>query len=115
VAPPFRTVEFDIMFGTGIDKYGCLLDAAETYGVVERRGSWYNKGEMKIAQGRRASIEVIKSNPKLLSELETNVRVILAAKMKNRDFSGPDGGAVTEEDLHHDHENEFNMAGMEDI
>ena len=40
VAPPFRQVEFDVHFGSGIDTYGCLLDAAETLGVIERKGSW---------------------------------------------------------------------------
>ena len=51
VAPPFRVVELDILFGSGIDTYGCLLDAAENVGVVERKGSWYNKGETRFAQG----------------------------------------------------------------
>ena len=44
-------VELDILFGSGIDTYGCLLDAAESVGVVERKGSWYNRGETKFAQG----------------------------------------------------------------
>ena len=51
VAPPFRVVELDILFGSGIDTYGCLLDAAESVGVVERKGSWYNRGETRFAQG----------------------------------------------------------------
>ena len=51
MAPPFRVVELDILFGSGIDTYGCLLDAAESVGVVERKGSWYNRGETRFAQG----------------------------------------------------------------
>ena len=42
-----REVEFDILFGSGIDTFGCLLDAAESVGIVERKGSWYSKGELR--------------------------------------------------------------------
>ena len=81
VAPPFRTVEFDILFGSGIDKYGCLLDAAEACGEVDRKGSWYSRGELRFAQGRRPAIDYIKSNPDLALELDTKVREILKEKM----------------------------------
>jgi recombination protein RecA len=111
VAPPFRSVEFDILFGNGIDKLGCLLDAAESLGIVERKGSWYNKGETKIAQGRKSSIETLKSDPKLLNEIESEVKTILAARSNRRDF--PTNGAISEFGID-DQENEFNMAGMED-
>jgi recombination protein RecA len=81
VAPPFRTVEFDIMFGSGIDKWGCLLDAAEACGEVERKGSWYYHGDAKIAQGRRAAADYVKNDEKLASELEKKVRKVLSEKM----------------------------------
>ena len=92
VAPPFRTVEFDILFGSGIDKYGCLLDAAEAVGEVDRRGSWYSRGEQKFAQGRRPAIEFIKGQPELAAELETAVRKILAERVP-RGFGAEGGGA----------------------
>ena len=111
MAPPFRTVEFDILFGTGIDRLGCLLDAAESLGIVERKGSWYNKGETKIAQGRKSSIEVLKSDTKLLNEIESQVKEILASKSKGRDFTS--NGAISEFEID-EQENDFNMAGMED-
>jgi recombination protein RecA len=87
VAPPFRVVELDILFGSGIDTYGCLLDAAESVGVVERKGSWYSRGELRFAQGRRASIDFLKSNPALAKEIEVEVRDIMAKRLSA-------GGAV---------------------
>ena len=81
VAPPFRVVELDILFGSGIDKYGCLLDAAESVGVVERKGSWYNRGELRFAQGRRGTIDFLKSNLKLANEIELEVREIMAKRL----------------------------------
>lgn len=79
-------VEFDILFGSGIDKLGCLLDAAESCGIVERKGSWYNKGELRIAQGRRSSIEYLRANPTLSEELEAEVR----SELKNKSAKGFD-------------------------
>ncbi len=81
VAPPFRVVEFDILFGSGIDKFGCLLDAAEACGEVDRKGSWYSRGDLRFAQGRRPAIEFLKSNTDLADEIEKNVREILREKM----------------------------------
>jgi recombination protein RecA len=83
VAPPFRTVEFDILFGSGIDKYGCLLDAAEALEIVDRKGSWYSRGDVKLAQGRRPTIEHIKSNLELAAEIEKEVRDALQEKLPN--------------------------------
>jgi len=81
VAPPFRVVEMDILFGSGIDKFGCLLDAAESVGVVERKGSWYSRGDLRFAQGRRSSIDFLKTNDALAKEIEVEVRDIMAKKL----------------------------------
>lgn len=100
IAPPFKMVEFDILFGSGIDRLGCLLDAAESCGVVERRGSWYNRGELRFAQGRRPAIEYLRSNPALADEIELEVRNLL----KNKSVKGLEGvvsqfdGSDVEED-----------------
>ena len=83
VAPPFRLAEFDILFGSGIDKYGCLIDGAEICGVIERSGSWYSKGDLRIAQGRRSAIEFIKSNVPLAEEIEKEVRVAIRKKLSS--------------------------------
>jgi recombination protein RecA len=81
VAPPFRVVEFDILFGSGIDRMGCLLDAAEACGIVERKGSWYSRGDLRFAQGRRPAIEFLRSNQPLADEITVEVRDIMAKKM----------------------------------
>jgi recombination protein RecA len=81
VAPPFRVVEFDILFGSGIDRMGCLLDAAEACGTVERKGSWYSRGDLRFAQGRRPAIEFLRSNQPLADEVTVEVRDIMAKKM----------------------------------
>eukprot|EP00598_Pedospumella_elongata_P016864 CAMPEP_0184988484 /NCGR_PEP_ID=MMETSP1098-20130426/24463_1 /TAXON_ID=89044 /ORGANISM="Spumella elongata, Strain CCAP 955/1" /LENGTH=425 /DNA_ID=CAMNT_0027513231 /DNA_START=29 /DNA_END=1306 /DNA_ORIENTATION=- len=88
VAPPFRMVEFDIIFGTGIDKLGCLLDAADQFAVVERKGSWYSRGDLRFAQGRRPAIEFLRTNEAIAKEVETEVRAAMAA----RAASGGGGG-----------------------
>jgi len=80
VAPPFQTAEFDILFGSGIDKYGCLLDAAEKYGFIEKKGSWYSMNETKLGQGRPGAVEYLKANKKIAEELEEKVKVSLNSK-----------------------------------
>ena len=80
VSTPFRTAEFDILFGSGIDKLGCLLDAAEVCQVVERKGSWYSRGGLKFAQGRRPSIEFLHQNPSIVDEVDKEVRKIMMSK-----------------------------------
>jgi recombination protein RecA len=74
VAPPFRIAEFDILFGRGISRLGCLLDMAEETGVVTRRGAWYSyKGE-NLAQGRDNTVKNMEDNLKLAEEIEQLVR-----------------------------------------
>ncbi len=73
IAPPFRVVEIDILFNSGIDSLGCLLDAAEQCAIVERRGAWYSKDDLRFAQGRRASIDYLKANPVLAAALKQEV------------------------------------------
>lgn len=88
VAPPFRQVEFDVLFGSGIDTYGCLLDAAESLGVVERKGSWYNRGELRFAQGRRPAIEFLKTNEAIALEVGAEVREAMKLKALEDQASG---------------------------
>jgi recombination protein RecA len=74
VAPPFRQAEFDILFDEGISKAGSLLDAGETAGVIQRQGSWLSAGDTKLGQGREAARLFLKENPKLLQQLEEQIR-----------------------------------------
>jgi recombination protein RecA len=69
VAPPFRVVEFDVLFGTGVDKNSCLLDAAEMCGFVERKGAWYYYNQTKIAQGRKAATEFLSTNTHIAAQI----------------------------------------------
>ncbi len=75
VAPPFREVEFDIMYGAGISKEGDLLDVAASEGIVEKAGSWYSYNNSKLGQGREASKEFLRTNPEIMSEIRQKVLV----------------------------------------
>ena len=74
VAPPFRISEFDIIYGEGVSKVGCILDAAVDMNIVNKSGSWYSYQEGKLGQGRDKAVEFLKENPGLLSEIEASVR-----------------------------------------
>ena len=80
VAPPFRTAEFDIMYGEGISKTGEILDLAVEYEIVKKAGSWFSYGETKLGQGRDAVKGLIKDNPELSEELEHKIKDYLKAK-----------------------------------
>lgn len=73
VAPPFKTAEFDIVYGRGICREGDLLDMAEGAGIVERSGTWYSYGEERIGQGRENAITFLSENPKVLNSIEKAV------------------------------------------
>lgn len=74
VAAPFRQAEFDIMYGTGISKSGCILDLGEETGVIDRAGSWYSYGEERLGQGRQNSKEFMEENPEIMEEIERKIR-----------------------------------------
>lgn len=74
VAPPFRIAEFDILFGRGISKYGCILDLAEETGVINRKGTWYSYNDNNIGQGRDNSSKYLEENPEIALEVEKKVR-----------------------------------------
>ncbi|MDZ4147097.1 MAG: recombinase RecA [Flavobacteriaceae bacterium] len=74
VAPPFKTCEFDIMYGVGISKVGEILDLAVQYEIVKKSGSWFSYGDTKLGQGRDSVKEVIKDNPELMDELEGKIK-----------------------------------------
>jgi recombination protein RecA len=82
VAPPFRTAEFDIMYGEGISKDGEILDLGVELGIVKKSGSWFSYGETKLGQGRDAVKVLIKDNPELSEELETKIKEAINAMTK---------------------------------
>jgi recombination protein RecA len=74
VAPPFKQVEFDIMYGEGISKTGELIDLGIKAGVVEKSGSWFSYGDERIGQGRENAKAFLKANPSIAAEIETRIR-----------------------------------------
>lgn len=74
VAPPFKQIEFDIMYGTGISKYGDLLDTAASIDVVKKSGAWYSYKDEKIGQGRENSKRFLEENEDISNEIEAKVR-----------------------------------------
>ena len=74
VAPPFKQVEFDIMYGEGISKVGELVDLGVKIGVVEKSGSWYSYGDERIGQGRDNAKQFLKSNPAIAMSIEDKIR-----------------------------------------
>ena len=74
VAPPFRKVELDIYFGKGISSAASILDSAVKHGLVDKRGSWYTRGEEKVGQGKENAVAYVENNPQFKSELEAALR-----------------------------------------
>jgi recombination protein RecA len=77
VAPPFKTAEFDIMYGEGVSKTGEILDIAVEFEIIKKSGSWFSYGETKLGQGRDAVKALIKDNPELAEELEIKIKEVI--------------------------------------
>ena len=80
VAPPFRTCEFDLMFGEGISKLGEIIDLGVEQNILKKSGSWFSYGDTKLAQGREALKQLLRDNPELCEELEGKVRAAVLEK-----------------------------------
>jgi len=74
VAPPFRQVEFDIMYGKGISKTGEMIDLGVKAEVVDKSGSWFSYGDQRIGQGRENAKTFLKDNPEIMAEIEARIR-----------------------------------------
>lgn len=79
VAPPFRSAEFDIIFGQGISKVGEIIDMGVELGIVQKSGSWFSYDTNKLGQGRDTVKELLKDNPELANEIEAKIRAKLKA------------------------------------
>ena len=77
VAPPFKTAEFDIMYGEGISKTGEIVDLGVEYEIIEKSGSWFSYGGTKLGQGRDSIKVLLKDNPELMEELEGKIFQII--------------------------------------
>ena len=85
VAPPFKTANIEIMYGTGISKEGEIIDLAVEDGLIEKSGSWYSYNGDKIGQGRETVKVMLKENPKLATELENKIRENHNLKVKKEE------------------------------
>jgi recombination protein RecA len=74
LAPPFRQAEFDIIYGKGVSRFGCILDLAVSNDIIEKSGSWFSYGGNRIGQGREKAITHLEANPDQAKEIETKIR-----------------------------------------
>ena len=77
VAPPFRTVDFDIMYGSGISREGEIIDIGVKYDFIEKSGSWFSYGDIRIGQGRENAKQYMKDNPAVAEELSEKIKTQL--------------------------------------
>ncbi len=96
VAPPFKVVEFDIMYGEGISKTGELLDLGVKAGVVEKSGSWFSYQDQRIGQGRENAKQFLRDNPEIAGTIEAAIRG--SAGLVVGDEIDPETGEITEDE-----------------
>ena len=73
VAPPFKTAEFDIIFGKGISNGSCLIDLGLQYDIIQKSGSWFSYNGDKIAQGREKAVDYLENNPEVAEEVKAKI------------------------------------------
>jgi recombination protein RecA len=101
LAPPFRQVEFDIMYGEGISKTGELLDLGVKAGVVEKSGAWFSYDSQRLGQGRENAKTFLRENPKIAAEIESAIRAnagLIVEKMLVNPEAGEDDGEEPDAD-----------------
>ena len=94
LAPPFKTAEFDIMYGKGISRSGCILDLALNLGFIKKSGAWFSYNDEKIGQGKENTKLYLEKNPDLMAELEAKIR----AQMATTDLPVSDDDETLDED-----------------
>jgi len=96
MAPPFRVVEFDIMYGEGVSKVGELIDLGSQAGVVEKSGAWFSYDGQRIGQGRENAKQFLRDNPAMADAIEQKIRAN-AGLVADAMIGTPEGGAEAEE------------------
>ncbi len=89
VAPPFRQAEFDIEYGQGISREGCLMDLALEHDVIQKSGSFFSYGELRLGQGRNNTKQFLAENPEPAAEIEAKVFAALDIERPGKDGAGP--------------------------
>lgn len=90
VAPPFKTAEFDIMYGTGISHTGEIVDAGVELGIVKKSGAWFYYGETRLGQGRDNVKKLFEDNPELAEEIESKIMAAVTASAEENEILSPD-------------------------
>ena len=85
VAPPFKQVEFDIMYGEGISKAGELIDLGVKIGIVDKAGSWYAYGDERLGQGKENARQFLKENSEIAEQIENQIRAASQKKDSSPD------------------------------
>ena len=96
LAPPFKTVEVDLIFGKGFSNEGSILDLAIEYGIVQKSGSWFSYNDERIGQGRETVKNLMNEKPDFKAEIEAKVRALVAEK-GGIGFDNPEGESSDEE------------------
>jgi recombination protein RecA len=99
VAPPFRTAEFDMIFGKGISRAGDVLDIATQRNFVNRTGTYFNYGDIRLGQGRDNARQFLEENPAILDELDAKVRESVKAERAGVAIAEVEDMEVPEEEL----------------
>jgi recombination protein RecA len=98
LAPPFKQVEFDIMYGEGVSKMGEILDLGVKAGLVEKSGAWFSYDSQRLGQGRENAKAFLKANPDITAKIETAIRqnsgliaeqILAGAPERDNDGEGP--------------------------
>lgn len=98
VAPPFKTAEFDMIFGQGISRMGEIVDCAVEMGIIKKSGSWFSYDDMKIGQGRDKVFDFLKENPTLCAEVEQKVREEFLKKTRDEEQNADEAPKETPSD-----------------
>ncbi len=112
VAPPFKTAEFDMVFGEGISKIGEIIDCAVEFNIIKKSGSWFSYDDMKIGQGKDKVKDFLKENPQICEEIEKKVRAEFD-KIASGEEEAPIEMKKSSDDKSDDDFSEFDTDGAE--
>lgn len=96
VAPPFKTAEFDLMYGTGVSYEGTLIDIGTNMEIIKKSGAWYSYNDDRMGQGKEAAKEYLRTNPAIAQEIDKIIRDTLMAEPETFDVVGEDAESTEE-------------------
>ncbi|WP_298704168.1 recombinase RecA [uncultured Veillonella sp.] len=96
VAPPFKTAEFDLMYGTGVSYEGTLIDIGTNMEIIKKSGAWYSYNDDRMGQGKEAAKEYLRNNPSVANEIDKIIRDTLMAEPETFDVVGEDAETTEE-------------------